>query len=102
MDYLVDFTITVPEGTPASELEQRLAGEGARVAELAAQGHALRVWKPVPDDGGSRAVGLYRAADDAELEAILDSLPLRPWMEISVRALAEHPNDPALPSEPAS
>jgi muconolactone D-isomerase len=95
MDYLVDFTITVPDGTPASELEQRTAGEVTRVAELAAQGHALRVWKPLPDDGSSRAVGLYRAVDDAELQTILDSLPLRPWMEISVRALAEHPNDPA-------
>jgi hypothetical protein len=27
MDYLVDFNITVPEGTPASELEQRTTGE---------------------------------------------------------------------------
>lgn len=96
MDYLVDFTITVPEGTPASELEQRMTAEGARVAELAAQGHTLRVWKPLADDGRRRAIGLYRAADDDELQAILDSLPLRPWMEISVTALAEHPNDPAL------
>jgi muconolactone D-isomerase len=102
MDYLIDFTVNVPEGTPASELERRTAGEGARVAELAAQGHALRVWKPLPDDGRRRALGLYRAADDRELQAILDSLPLRPWMEISVTALAEHPNDPALTSAPAS
>jgi muconolactone D-isomerase len=102
MDYLVDFTLTVPEGTPASELEQRTTAEGTRVAELAAQGHALRVWRPVPDDGRSRAIGLYRAADDSELQAILESLPLRPWMEISVTALAAHPNDPALSSSPAS
>ena len=102
MDYLVDFTLTVPEGTPASELELRTTGEGTRVAELAAQGHALRVWKPLPDDGRSRAVGLYRAADDTELHAILESLPLRPWMEISVKVLAEHPNDPALSSAAAS
>jgi muconolactone delta-isomerase len=95
MDYLVDFVITVPEGAPASEVEQRMTGEGARVAELARQGHALRVWKPLPEDGRRRALGLYRAADDAELQAILDSLPLRPWMDISVTALAEHPNDPA-------
>jgi muconolactone D-isomerase len=102
MEYLVDFTITVPEGTPTSEREQRMAGEESRVAELAAQGHALRVWKPLPDNGRSRALGLYRATDDAELEAILESLPLRPWMEITVTALAEHPNDPALSSAQAS
>jgi muconolactone D-isomerase len=102
MDYLVDFTITVPEGTLAAEVEQRTTGEVTRVAELAAQGHALRVWRPLPNDGRSRAIGLYRAADDTELEAILASLPLRPWMEISVTALAEHPNDPALSSAAAS
>jgi muconolactone D-isomerase len=102
MDYLVDFTVTVPEGTPVSEVEERTAGEVTRVAELAAQGHALRVWRPLPDDGRTRAVGLYRAADDSELQAILESLPLRPWMKISVTALAEHPNDPALSSAPAS
>jgi muconolactone D-isomerase len=102
LDYLVDFIITVPEATPESEVQQRTAGEVARVAELAQQGHALRVWKPLPDDGRRRALGLYRAADDQELEAILESLPLRPWMEISVTALAEHPNDPAHPGGTAS
>ena len=95
MDYLVEFTITIPDDAPPAEIEQRLAGETTRVAELAAQGHVLRVWKPLPEDGPQRALGLYRAASHEELEAILDSLPLRPWMEISVTRLAEHPNDPA-------
>jgi muconolactone D-isomerase len=95
MEYLVEFITTIPDDAPPLEIEQRLAGETTRVAELAAQGHALRVWKPLPDDGRRRALGLYRAASDEKLEAILDSLPLRPWMEVSVTALAEHPNDPA-------
>jgi muconolactone delta-isomerase len=94
MEYLVEFITTIPDGAPPAEVEQRLAGETTRVAELATQGHVLRVWKPLPDDRRRRALGLYRAASDEELEAILDSLPLRPWMEISVTALAEHPNDP--------
>ena len=95
MDYLVEFTITIPDGAPPAEIERRQADETHRVAELAAQGHALRVWKPPPEDGRQRALGLYRAASDEELQAILDSLPLRPWMQVSVTALAEHPNDPA-------
>ena len=95
MDYLVEFIITIPDDAPPLEIEQRLAGETTRVAELVAQGHALRVWKPLPEDGRRRALGLYRAASDDELEAILNSLPLRPWMEVSVTALAEHPDDPA-------
>jgi muconolactone D-isomerase len=96
MDYLVDFTTTVPDGTSAVEVEQRSTGEGTRVAELAEQGHALRVWKPIPDDGRWRAIGLYRAADDAELQMVLESLPLYPWMEITITPLGEHPNDPGL------
>ena len=95
MDYLVEFIITIPAHATPPEIEDRSAGETTRVAELAAQGHVLRVWKPLPEDGRRRALGLYRAASDEELDAILDSLPLRPWMEISVTALAEHPNDPA-------
>jgi len=95
MDYLVEFIITIPDDAPPAEIEQRLAGETTRVAELAAQGHALRVWKPLPEDGRQRALGLYRAASEEELEAILNSLPLRPWMEVSVTALALHTNDEA-------
>ena len=96
MDYLVEFTMKIPDDARPAEIEQRLASETTRVAELAAQGHAVRIWKPLPEDGRRRALGLYRAASDEELEAILDSLPLRPWMEFSVTPLAEHPNDPAL------
>jgi muconolactone D-isomerase len=95
MEYLVEFITTIPDDAPPAEIQQRMEGETTRVVELAAQGHALRVWKPLPEDGRQRALSLYRAASDEELEAILDSLPLRPWMEISVTALAEHPNDPA-------
>jgi muconolactone D-isomerase len=84
-------SINIPDDAPPAEVEQRMAGETTRVAELAAQGHALRVWKPLPEDGRRRALGLYRAASDEELEAVLDSLPLRPWMEVWVTALAEHP-----------
>jgi muconolactone D-isomerase len=94
MEYLVEFITTIPDDAPPAEIEQRLAGETTRVAELARAGHALRVWRPLPEDERRRALGLYRAASEEELGAILDSLPLRPWMEISVTALAEHPNDP--------
>lgn len=95
MEYLIDFVITIPEDAPEAEVRERQEGETTRVAELAAEGRALRVWRPLPEDGRSRALGLYRAGSDAELEAILASLPLRPWMQVTVTPLAEHPNDPA-------
>jgi muconolactone D-isomerase len=101
MEYLIDFTIDVPDGTPASEVRERSAGESARVAELAEQGHVLRVWKPPHEEGEWRALGLYSAADDAELQAILESLPLYPWMAIEITPLGAHPNDPAAAGAPA-
>jgi muconolactone D-isomerase len=101
MEYLIDFLITIPDDAPADEVRERLDGETTRVAELAAEGRAVRVWRPLPEDGRRRAIGLYRADSDAELDAILDSLPLRPWMEIEVTPLASHPNDPARPAAAA-
>jgi muconolactone D-isomerase len=75
--------------------DRRGRAEAERVDALAQESHVLRVWRPEPEDGRRRATGLYRADDDAQLSAILESLPLYPWMTIEVRALAPHPNDPA-------
>jgi muconolactone D-isomerase len=94
MEYLVDFIIDVPDGTPPKDVERHASAEAERVEALAKAGIALRVWRPLPDDGRWRAIGLYRADDEADLSAILESLPLYPWMTISVQALAPHPNDP--------
>ena len=96
MEYLVDFTIDIPDGTSSDDVDRRSQAEAERVHTLASEGHVVRVWRPLPDDGRWRAVGLYRADDEAELSAILETLPLYPWMTISVRALAPHPSDPAI------
>jgi muconolactone D-isomerase len=95
MEYLIDFTTDIPEGTPPADVDRRAQAEAERVDVLAKEGHALRVWRPVPEDGRSRAIGLYQADDEAQLSAILETLPLYPWMTIEVRALAPHPSDPA-------
>lgn len=62
--------------------------ERTRGEELRASGHLVRIWRAP----GRRAnVSLYRVADATELHGILASLPLWPWMTISVEALAVHP-----------
>ena len=94
MEYLIDFTIDIPAGTSSTDVDSRSLAEAERIDTLGREGHALRVWRPMPDDGRWRAVGLYRADDDAELHAILETLPLYSWMTIRVQALAPHPNDP--------
>jgi muconolactone D-isomerase len=98
LEYLVDFTIHIPDGTPPTDVDQRAQAEADRVGVLATEGHVLRVWRPQPDDGRWRAIGLYRADDEAELNAILETLPLFTWMTIEVRPLAPHPNDPGQPN----
>jgi muconolactone delta-isomerase len=91
-EFLTTFTITIPEGTPAQTVEDTKAREAERVHELAGQGHLLRLWA-LPGEG--RSLGLWRAQDAAEMQAILKSLPLDAWMTVQTRPLTRHPSDPA-------
>ena len=91
MEFLVAFALDVPAGTPKSEIIDRENAEAAATAKLTDDGHLVRVWK----SGAGNVIGLYRAASRSELDAILDALPLAPWMHVNVTALAAHPNDPA-------
>lgn len=54
----------------------------------------MRLWRAQGAAGGRRPVGLYRAEGEAELEGLLDALPLKGWMRITVTPLEPHPNDP--------
>jgi muconolactone delta-isomerase len=93
VEYLVTMTTQVPAGT-ADELVQEIRGrEAAHSAELAAQGHLLRLWRPPLKPGEWRTLGLFSAADEVELEDVLASMPLRIWRSDQVRALGPHPND---------
>jgi len=98
MEYLVRMTTRVPNGT-ADETVQEIRGrEAAHSRELAAQGHLLRLWRPPLAPGEWRTLGLFAAADDAELEKVLASRPLRIWRSDQVSPLAPHPNDPPSPT----
>jgi muconolactone D-isomerase len=92
-EFLVEITTTVPDGTDPAEVDRRQTAEAVRARELTATGNLVRLWRPV---GELRSVGLWRAADEAELqEKVLGTLPLRPWMTLVVTPLDSHPNDPA-------
>ena len=91
-EFLVEITTTVPEGTSQDEVDRCRAAEAVRARELAAAGNLERLWRP---PGGLRSIGVWRAADESELhEKVLDTLPLRPWMTLTVTPLGAHPNDP--------
>src|SRR5690348_17312854 len=123
MEYLVTMTTHVPDGTPDQAVADVRAREATRSRELAAQGHLRRLWRPplrpgewrtlglfaAADDGdleeslasmplrvcGPGALGLWRARDAAEMQAIMESLPLYPWMTVGTTPLTPHPSDPA-------
>ncbi len=94
MEFLVEFEVEVPDGTSESEVEQRKRAEAVAAAGLAAEGHLLRLWRPIADEGDPTAVGLYAADSRPELDALLRALPLADWMQVTVIPLAPHPNDP--------
>jgi muconolactone delta-isomerase len=97
MEFLVEFDVTIPEGAPESEVKDRVSAEATAAAGLAREGHLVRLWKPPIAPGESKALGLYRADSDAELDGLLGSLPLNGWMQMTVTPLEPHPNDPTGP-----
>ena len=98
-EFLVTFTLAVPPGTAAQTVEDTKAREAQAAHDLAGQGHLRRLWT-LPGDG--RALGLWQARDAAEMQAILDSLPLAPWMTVDTTPLSPHPSDPAIMYPPAT
>ncbi|WP_404951481.1 muconolactone Delta-isomerase family protein [Streptomyces sp. ARC12] len=82
MEFLANIRITWPE---VSDDERR------RAAELAASGTLVSMWR-VPGRTGNW--GLRHAADPTELHAVISSLPVWPWMDVTVHALSDHPVEP--------
>ena len=102
-EFLTTFLVKFPQGTPDETVADGLAREADRAHELAVQGNLERLWKlPVEpsEPDVTRALGLWRARDVAEMQALLDSLPLDPWMTVQTTPLSEHPSDPAIVGGP--
>jgi muconolactone delta-isomerase len=95
MEFLVEFEVNVPEGASELEVEERVSAEAAAAARLGREGHLVRLWKPPTEPGENKAVGVYRAENEPELDRLLRALPLNGWIRTTVRPLEPHPNDPA-------
>ena len=91
MEYLTDLVTRVPEGISPVKVDELRTAEAVRAAELAKAGHLVR---PPLGPGEWRSIGLFRAADEAELREVLASLPLHIWMKVTITPLTSHPNDP--------
>ncbi len=100
-EFLVTFTPAVPDGTPAQDVADATAAEALRAAELARQGHLIRLWALPAEGGVSSALGLWRASDTTEMQAILKALPQAPYLTTTTTQLTPHPSDPAAPGSRA-
>ncbi len=96
MEFLVHMVVgRIDDGGGEEHLRDQ---EAVRAAELARSGNLLRLWR-VP---GQRANwGIWRADDLDQLHHALASLPLFPFLTITVHPLAPHPNDPFGSDSPA-
>jgi muconolactone delta-isomerase len=93
-EFFTTFVIRIPEGTPTQDVVDTEAREARRAKVLAAEGHLLRLWRLPASNGDGRALGLWQAGDEAEIQAIVDSLPLLTWMTVQTTPLSPHPSDP--------
>ncbi|HEY2792349.1 MAG TPA: muconolactone Delta-isomerase family protein [Micromonosporaceae bacterium] len=91
-EFLTTFTLSVPADARPDALAAATAREADSARDLADAGRLLRLWK-LPGDG--RALGLWNARDSADMEAIVESLPLNDWMVVRTTPLSPHPGDPA-------
>jgi muconolactone delta-isomerase len=94
MEFLVEFEVNVPAGAAAAEVEQRQRSQADAAADLARQGHLVRLWTRRVESSRTSVVGLYRAETEAQLDELLSALPLGEWMRVTVTPLMAHPNDP--------
>jgi muconolactone delta-isomerase len=94
-EFLTTFEVAVPESAGEQEVTDIKAREADRTRELAEQGHLVRLWILPSTPSSWRALGLWRAEDGEQLQAMLKSLPMDKWMTTETTPLTEHPNDPA-------
>jgi muconolactone D-isomerase len=91
MEFLVNIKIEWPHDMDPGVKEEISAHERAVAAEFAKRGNLVRMWR-IP--GRRENWGLWQAKDATELHDIISSLPVWPWMDVTVHALARHAVDP--------
>lgn len=89
MLYMVHMQVNVPDTLPKAEADRLKDQEKAYAQKLQHDGTWRHLWRIA---GKYANYSVFDAAGNDELHDILSSLPLYPYMTISVTPLAQHPS----------
>jgi muconolactone D-isomerase len=87
MEFLVQIQVNLPPDMDQQQRDGLLARERERGMDLRGSGVIRRIWR-IP--GRFANVGIWNAQDATSLHEYVSSLPLFPWLEVEVTALARH------------
>jgi muconolactone D-isomerase len=94
MLFHVRMDVSIPQDLEADERQRLLTAEKALAQDLQRAGTWVHLWRVV---GKYSNISVFDVATNDELHEVLWSLPLFPYMQIQVTALADHPS--ALPHD---
>jgi muconolactone D-isomerase len=97
--FLVHMEVALPPDMPAAQADEIKARERAYAHELQRDGRWVHLWRIV---GRYANASVFDVASGDELHDLLSSLPLFPYMDITVTALARHPSAIAPSGEESS
>ncbi|MFJ1301597.1 muconolactone delta-isomerase [Bordetella genomosp. 5] len=89
MLYMAEMQVNLPPDMPADVAAKLKADEKALAQKLQHEGKWQHLWRVA---GRYANVSIFDVADHDELHNILSSLPLFPYMDVRVTALARHPS----------
>ena len=98
-EYLVSIELGDTRGIDENSMAELRSAEWVRGQELRARGTLKRIWR-IP--GRDANVGIWTANNATELHEAITSLPLYPWMTVTVTELATHPQEVPDPEQPSS
>ena len=89
MLFMVEMEVALPRDMDPATADDLRAREKARALELQRDGRWVALWRVV---GRYANVSIFDVASGDELHELISGLPLWPYMDVRVTALAHHPS----------
>lgn len=89
MLFMAEMEVRLPADMPAAQADEIKAREKAYSQELQRDGRWRHIWRVA---GRYANVSIFDVGSVDELHDLLSGLPLFPYMDIRVTALAQHPS----------